>query len=91
MNPDPLARLIGEPNETTVKLEDQKSKALVDSGAMVSQITSSLAKLLHLKIYKLNQLIPMEGAGSINVPYIGYVEAHLHIPEVSAFREDCLF
>ena len=58
---------------------------------MVSQITLSLAKLLHLKIYKLNQLIPMEGAGGINVPYIGYVEAHLHIPEVSAFSEDCLF
>ena len=29
----------------------------------------------------------MEGAGGINVPYIGYVEAHLHIPEVSAFSE----
>ena len=91
LNLDPLAQLIGEPNETTVKLEDQKFKALVDSGAMVSQITLSLAKLLHLKIYKLNQLIPMEGAGGINVPYIGYVEAHLHIPEVSAFSEDCLF
>ena len=57
---------------------------------MVSQITLSLAKKLHLKIYKLQQLIPMEGAGGIEVPYIGYVEAHLQIPEVSAFDEDCL-
>ena len=33
----------------------------------------------------------MEGAGGVKVPYIGYVEACLKIPEVSAFEEDCLF
>ena len=91
LNPDPLARLIGEANETSVKLENQEFKALVDSGSMVSQITVSLAKMLQLKIHQLNKLIPMEGAGGIKVPYVGYVEAHLQIPEVSAFREDCLF
>ena len=58
---------------------------------MVSQITASLAKTLQLKIHHLNRLIPMEGAGGVKVPYIGYVEAHLQIPEVSAFKEDCLF
>ena len=86
-----MARLIGEANETTVKLENQKFEALIDSGSMISQVTLSLAKALQLKIYKLNTLIPMEGAGGIEVPYIGYVEAQLKIPEVSAFEEDCLF
>ena len=33
----------------------------------------------------------MEGSGGIEVPYLGYVEATLDIPEVEAFREDCLF
>ena len=33
----------------------------------------------------------MEGTGGINVPYLGYVEATLDIPEVEAFNEDCLF
>ena len=33
----------------------------------------------------------MEGAGGVEVPYIGYVEACLKIPDVSAFKEDCLF
>ena len=33
----------------------------------------------------------MDGAGEFEVPYIGYVEACLKIPEVSAFEEDCLF
>ena len=58
---------------------------------MVSQITVSLAKTLKLDIKQLQTLIPMEGAGGINVPYLGYVEANLDIPEVEAFNEDCLF
>ena len=33
----------------------------------------------------------MEGSGGITVPYLGYVEATLNIPEVKAFQEDCLF
>ena len=91
LNPDPLVRLIGEPNETQVKLEGQSFRALVDSGAMVSQITVALATALKLKIHKLKTLIPMEGSGGIEVPYLGYVEATLQIPEVEAFMEDCVF
>ena len=36
-------------------------------------------------------LIPREGSGGITIPYLGYVEATLDIPEVKAFHEDCLF
>ena len=91
LNPDPLVRLIGEANKTQVKLEGQNFKALVDSGSMVSQITHSLAKTLKLPIKQLQTLIPMEGSGGITVPYLGYVEATLNIPEAKAFQEDCLF
>ena len=91
LNPDPLCRLIGEPNKTQVKLEGQKFNAFVDSGLMVSQITISLAKALKLEIKQLQTLIPMEGAGGINIPYLGYLEATLDVPEVEAFNEDCLF
>ena len=58
---------------------------------MVSQITHSLAKALKLPTKQLRTLIPMEGSGGITVPYLGYVEATLNIPEVKAFQEDCLF
>ena len=58
---------------------------------MVSQITNSLAKVLKLPIKQLKTLIPMEGLGGIIIPYLGYVEATLNIPEVRAFQEDCLF
>ena len=83
--------MIGEQNETKVKLEGQKFNTLVHSGSMVSQITISLVKALKLEIKQLQTFILMEGAGGINIPYLGYVEATLDIPEVEAFNEDCLF
>ena len=90
LNPDPLVRLIGETNETQVKLEGQNFTALIDLGAVVSQITESLATTLGLKIRKLKTILPIEGAAGVEIPYLGYVEAFLEIPEVSAFKEDCL-
>ena len=48
LNPDPLVRLIGESNETTVKIEGQKFNSLIDSGAQISQLTASLVKALDL-------------------------------------------
>ena len=91
LNPDPLVWLIGESNERQVKLEGRNFKALVDSGSRVSQITNSLAKALKLAIKQLQTLIPMEGSGGNTIPYLGYVEATLNIPEVKAFQEDWLF
>ena len=43
-NPDPLYRLIGEPNETSVIVENQKVKGLIDSGAQISSISNNLQK-----------------------------------------------
>ena len=91
LNPDPLVRLIGEPNEAIVKIEGQKFDSLIDSGAQISQLTESLGKALDLKIWNLKEILPLEGAAGIKVPYLGYVEARLEIPGVDAFNEDCLF
>ena len=46
-NPDPLDRLVGEANETTVLVEDQEARALIDSGSQLSTI--SLAQVKKLK------------------------------------------
>ena len=35
--------------------------------------------------------MPLDGAGGIDVPYLGYVEARLSFPEIKGFDEDCLF
>ena len=50
LNPDPLVRLIGEPNEAIVKIEGEKFDSLIDSDAQISQLTESLVKALGLKI-----------------------------------------
>ena len=91
LNPDPLVRLIGEPNEAIIKIEGQKFDSLIDSGAQISQLTESLVKALDLKIRNLKEILPLEGAAGVKVPYLGYVEARLEIPGVDAFNEDCLF
>ena len=91
LNPDPLVRLIGEPNEAIVKIEGQKFDSSIDSGAQISQLTESLVKALDLKIWNLKEKLPLEGAAGIKVPYLGCVEARLEIPGVDAFNKDCLF
>ena len=86
-----MVRLIGPANETQVKIENQNFTALIDSGAQISQLTESLVEALGLKIKHLKELLPLDGAGGIDVPYLGYVEARLAFPEIQNFDEDCLF
>ena len=80
-NPDPLVRLIGPPNEAPVVVEGLPITGLIDSGANMSAITRSFAKELQLKVHKLNKLLDIEGRGGAEVPYHGYVELRLKIPQ----------
>ena len=48
-NPDPLFRLIGEVNETTVLVEGQETRALIDSGSQLSSISLAWVMKLNLK------------------------------------------
>ena len=89
-NPDPLYRLIGEPNETSIIVEDQKVKGLIDSGAQISSILDKFAKELNLEVKKLETLLDLEPKGGGQVPYDGYVEVRLQIPNVQAFNLDVL-
>ena len=89
-NPDPLYCLIGEPNETSVIVENQTVKGLIDSGAQISSISDKFAKELNLKIKKLEILLDLQPTGGGQVPYDGYVEVRLQIPNVQAFDLDVL-
>ena len=84
-NPDPLYRLIGEPNEAAVIVENQRIKGLIDSGAQVSSISDKFAEKLNLEVKKLETLLDLEPTGGGQVPYDGYVEVRLQIPNVKAF------
>ena len=89
-NPDPLVRLIGEANETDVIIENQKVKWLIDSGAQVSSILHTFASKSGLEIKQLNTLLDLELTGGGQVPYDGYVELRMWVPNVRAFDLDVL-
>ena len=89
-NPDPLFRLVGEVNETTVTVEGQEASALIDSGSQVFAISLAWVKKLNLKPQQLRSILQIEGSGGLEVPYLGYVETHLRIPEIKAFDNDVL-
>ena len=35
-------------------------------------------------------MLQIEGSGGLDIPYLGYVETHLRLPEVKAFDTDVL-
>ena len=82
--------MIGEPNETYANVEGLKMNVLLDLGAQLSSITSSRAKELELEIKQLQTILDLEASGGGEVPYEGYVELNLDIPEVTKFKEDVL-
>ena len=85
-----MARLIGERNESQVEVNGQGMKALIDTGAQVSSISLAMVKRMKLRIHQLQTLLDIEGTGGTEVPYLGYVEVHLCIPEVQKFDLDVL-
>ena len=81
---------MGERNESKIIIEGKQTRALIDSGAQLSLITTTYAKHLGLPIKKLRSSFRVEGAGGIDVPYKGFVEAQISIPEIRGFDEPCL-
>ena len=63
---------------------------MLDSGAQLSSITSKKARELGLEIKHLQTILDLEATGGGEVPYKGYVELNLDIPEVMKFKEDVL-
>ena len=49
-----------------------------------------MGKKLKLAPKELQSILQIEGSGGLEVPYLGYVEVHLGIPEVKAFDQDVL-
>ena len=89
-NPDHLLRLVGEANETTVLVEGQEARVLIDSGSQLSAISLTWVKKLNLKPQQLQFILQIEGLRGLEVPYLGYVESHLRIPEIKTFDHDVL-
>ena len=89
-NPDPLVRLIGTPNESSVFVEGVSITSLVDSGANMMAITKSFVEKLQLDVKSLQTILDIEATGGGQVPYHGYIECRLKIPQVEKFDLDVL-
>ena len=86
-NLDPLYRLAGEVNETTVLVEGQSPCRLWFSDVIYF---IGLGKKLNLKPQQLWSILQIEGSGGLDVPYLGYVETCVGVPEVKAFDTNVL-
>ena len=82
-----MFQLIGATNEADLRIDGHLTTALIDSGAQISAMTEKFAKKLRLKVHKLQQLLSIEGTGGSNIPYKGYVEVLLQIPQMPEFKE----
>ena len=71
-------------------VEGEEYLGLLDSGAQMLTITISQAKKMGLKIQSLENMLDIEGGGGIAIPYIGYVEVQLQIPEIKNYKENAL-
>ena len=73
-----------------LNIEGLGMKALIDLGAQISAISKSMAKTLGLPIRQLETLLDIEGSAGTEVPYLGYTELRLDIPEIAKFDHDVL-
>ena len=72
-------------NKTEIIIENEKVKGLIDSRAQVSSISDTFASKLGLEIKQLDTLLNLEPTGGGQVPYNGYVELQMRVPNVRAF------
>ena len=89
-NPNPWVRILDRANETEIKIDGIISKALIDSGAMISMMSKGYCDEHGYEIQPLDHLVPIEGSGGADVPYLGYVEVRMHILGIHSFDQDVL-
>ena len=74
--------IVGKANEVVLGINGDKLTVLLDTGSMVSTMAESLCRSMGLTIQPLDRILSIEGAGGHQVPYLGYVEVHLHSQEI---------
>ena len=78
--PNPLKRLLGNPNTTTILIEAVPCLALIDTGSQVTTVSRDfynqhLSSLVPLQ--PLTEILTVTGAGGNVLPYDGYVQLDL--------------
>ena len=81
---------MGRANETEIEIDGKISKALIDSGAIISMMSKGYCDENGYEIQPFNQLVPIESSGEVDVPYLGNVEVRMCILGISSFEWDIL-
>ena len=76
-NLNPWVRILGTASESEVEINGIINKALIDSGAMISIMRKEYCDEHEYEIHPLDQLVPLEGSGGANMPYLGYNEVRM--------------
>ena len=77
--------MIGPPNEAWVDVNSVATYALIDMGVKIATIVHSSVRQLQL-VHNLNEVIWVEGTGDFIVPYLGYAEVNLQIPQFPQYE-----
>ena len=85
-----MHQLIGPRNKINTIVNGEPVKGLVDSGVQISAISMEFVKRHDLPIFQLQQLLDFKGFGGVDIPYIGYTELTLDIPEIEGFKREIL-
>ena len=62
-NPNPWVRILGRANEPKIEIDGKISKALIDSGAMISMMSKGYCDEHRYEIQPLDWLVLIEGSG----------------------------
>ena len=76
--------MVGITNEANILVNGTECKALLDTGSTVSTISQTFYDKLSDKvpIKPLSELLRVEGASGHEIPYVGYVELDVTVPDV---------
>ena len=89
-NPDPLSRILGRRNESSVIVNGKKITSLLDGGADCSSISAEYCQRENIPVYPLDSLLKLVGTGGHDIPYLGFCEVKLEVPHAPEFQEDTL-
>ena len=89
-NPNPWARILGRANETEIRIDGIISKALIDSGAMISMMSKGYCDEHGYEIQPLDHLVPIGGSRGADVPYLDHVEVRMCTMGIHSFDQDVL-
>ena len=71
-------------------VDGQEMTALINLDAQVSSVSSQFCDDLALQNQPLGQLLEPEGKGGAAIPYLGFMEVNLQIPEIKNYNGDVL-